>query len=91
MQHNGVLFPPPYVPHGVKLYYEGEPVELNKEQEELATYYAQYIETDHVTKPQFRSNFWKEFQKVLKQHKSSASSKITDLAKCDFRPIHKYK
>jgi len=30
--HAGVLFPPEYEPHGVRMLYEGKPVELNAEQ-----------------------------------------------------------
>jgi DNA topoisomerase-1 len=33
--HNGVLFPPPYKPHGVKMLYNGQPVDLTPEQEEV--------------------------------------------------------
>lgn len=33
--HNGVIFPPPYTPHGVKMLYNGKPVELIPEQEEV--------------------------------------------------------
>jgi DNA topoisomerase-1 len=43
----------------------GKPVELTEEQEEVATFFAQYIETDHVKKAVFRDNFFKEFLKVL--------------------------
>lgn len=32
LEHNGVIFPPKYEPHGVKMLYDGEPVELNAEQ-----------------------------------------------------------
>ncbi|RHN71151.1 putative DNA topoisomerase [Medicago truncatula] len=32
--HNGVIFPPPYKPHGVKVLYKGKPVTLTPEQEE---------------------------------------------------------
>ncbi|CAB4262832.1 unnamed protein product [Prunus armeniaca] len=32
--HNGVIFPPPYKPHGVKMLYNGKPVNLAPEQEE---------------------------------------------------------
>ena len=35
LQHCGVLFPPPYVPHGVKMLYNGRPVHLTPEQEEV--------------------------------------------------------
>uniref|UniRef100_A0A453D542 DNA topoisomerase I DNA binding eukaryotic-type domain-containing protein n=2 Tax=Aegilops tauschii TaxID=37682 RepID=A0A453D542_AEGTS len=30
--HNGVIFPPPYKPHGVKMLYNGKPVDLTPEQ-----------------------------------------------------------
>lgn len=33
--HNGVIFPPPYKPHGVKMLYKGKPVDLTSEQEEV--------------------------------------------------------
>ena len=33
--HSGVLFPPEYTPHGVKLLYAGQPVDLTPEQEEV--------------------------------------------------------
>lgn len=34
--HSGVLFPPEYEAHGVKMLYDGRPVELTPEQEEVA-------------------------------------------------------
>ncbi|CAD6246692.1 unnamed protein product [Miscanthus lutarioriparius] len=34
LEHNGVIFPPPYKPHGVKMLYNGQPVDLTPEQEE---------------------------------------------------------
>ena len=40
MEHNGVIFPPAYKPHGVKMIYNGEPVSLTPAQEEIATFYA---------------------------------------------------
>lgn len=33
--HNGVIFPPPYSPHGVKMLYKGKEVNLTPEQEEV--------------------------------------------------------
>lgn len=33
--HNGVIFPPAYKPHGVKMLYKGKPVDLTPEQEEV--------------------------------------------------------
>jgi hypothetical protein len=35
LKHRGVTFPPPYVPHGVKLLYDGEEVDLSPEEEEV--------------------------------------------------------
>mmetsp|Transcript_3951 Transcript_3951/g.5542 ORF Transcript_3951/g.5542 Transcript_3951/m.5542 type:complete len:547 (-) Transcript_3951:57-1697(-) len=71
--------------------YDGKPIELTPDQEEMATFYAQYIETDHVKKPQFNKNFFSEFLAVLnKDKKKGEKNPITDFNKCDFRPIHKY-
>ncbi|PNY11017.1 DNA topoisomerase 1-like protein [Trifolium pratense] len=33
--HNGIIFPPPYKPHGIKILYKGKPVTLTPEQEEI--------------------------------------------------------
>ena len=82
LEHHGVLFPPEYVPHGIKMRYDGAEVELTPDQEEIATMYAQMLETDYVQKAQFNANFWRDWSKVLgKQHV------IQSLAKCDFKPI----
>lgn len=44
LEHNGVLFPPPYeaLPSHVKLYYEGNPVDLPLEAEEVAGFLHTY-------------------------------------------------
>ena len=34
LSHQGVTFPPAYVPHGVKLLYNGAPVDLSPDEEE---------------------------------------------------------
>ena len=39
MIHNGVLFAPEYEPHGIKMRYDGQEVDLTPAQEELATMY----------------------------------------------------
>jgi len=89
LEHNGVLFPPPYQPHGVKLLYNGKPVDLTPEQEEVATFYAQYLQTDHTKKPTFRKNFFQGFLKILNP-KGSPKHKITSFEKCDFNLIHQH-
>ena len=40
LEHAGVLFPPEYEPHGVKMLYHGVPVDLTPEEEEVATFFA---------------------------------------------------
>ncbi|CAN0245463.1 unnamed protein product, partial [Discosporangium mesarthrocarpum] len=40
LEHNGTHFSPEYQPHGVKLLYDGKPVNLTSRQEEVATFYA---------------------------------------------------
>ena len=35
LHHAGVLFPPDYLAHGVKMLYDGKPVDLTPEQEEV--------------------------------------------------------
>ena len=65
LSHNGVLFAPDYQPHGVKMLYDGKPVTLTPEQEEVATYFVQVMERDSAKKAIFRNNFFKEFKKVL--------------------------
>ncbi|KAL6762862.1 DNA topoisomerase I [Haematococcus lacustris] len=93
LKHCGVLFPPEYVPHGVKMLYEevvnGQsvkvPVDLTPDQEEVATMFAIMKETDYMNKPLFLKNFWAGFKEVLgKKHKIQA------LDKCDFTPIFDY-
>ena len=41
--HSGVSFPPPYKPHGVKMLYDGKPVDLTPEQEEVGSYSSCWI------------------------------------------------
>ncbi|KAF8921693.1 DNA topoisomerase 1, partial [Haplosporangium bisporale] len=38
--HNGVYFPPDYVPHGIKMKYDGKPIKLAPEVEEVASFFA---------------------------------------------------
>ncbi|OIW20459.1 hypothetical protein TanjilG_11859 [Lupinus angustifolius] len=81
--HNGVIFPPPYQPHGVKMLYKGKPVVLTPEQEEVATMFAVMRDTDYMLKDKFKENFWTDWRKLLgKNHV------IQNLNDCDFTPIY---
>ncbi|KAG8367360.1 hypothetical protein BUALT_Bualt16G0064000 [Buddleja alternifolia] len=83
--HNGVIFPPPYKPHGVKLLYKGKPVDLTPEQEEVATMYAVMLDTDYMSKPKFRENFMTDWRKILGKNHI-----IQTLEDCDFTPIYEW-
>ena len=40
LEHHGVIFFPPYKPHGVKLLHKGKAVDLTQEQEEVCNWWA---------------------------------------------------
>ncbi|XP_059453179.1 DNA topoisomerase 1 alpha-like [Corylus avellana] len=81
--HNGVIFPPAYTPHGVKILYNGKPVGLTPEQEEVATMFAVMKDTDYMQKDKFKENFWNDWRKLL-----GRNHVIQSLEKCDFTPIY---
>ncbi|GIL73157.1 hypothetical protein Vretimale_4749 [Volvox reticuliferus] len=83
LRHSGVLFPPEYEPHGVKMLYDGKPVNLTPEQEEVATMFAVMKDTDYMKKPVFLKNFWEGFKEILGKNHA-----IKNLDKCDFTPIY---
>jgi DNA topoisomerase I len=72
LQHNGVLFPPPYepLPKHVKMKYDGREVTLPPEAEEVAGFFAALIETDHGVNPVFQQNFFNDWLDVLKECKA---------------------
>lgn len=85
LEHNGVIFPPPYEPHGVKMLYDGKPVDLTPAQEEIATMFAVMKDTDYATKERFLKNFWEDWRPYLgKNHV------IKKFELCDFTPIFEW-
>ncbi|KZT57719.1 hypothetical protein CALCODRAFT_469305 [Calocera cornea HHB12733] len=92
LEHNGVLFPPPYqsLPSTVKMLYEGKPVDLPPESEEVAGFFGAMLETDHAQDAKFRENFFDDFKTVLEKHPPKNGIKIKSLDKCDFRPMYEY-
>lgn len=85
LKHNGVLFPPPYIKHDIPVIYNNKQVSLNIIQEEYATLYSKYIETDYVTNSTFKKNFWKDWKEVL-----GRDHEIQSLDGCDFSKIYDY-
>ncbi|XP_037489652.1 DNA topoisomerase 1 beta-like [Triticum dicoccoides] len=83
--HNGVVFPPPYKPHGVKMLYNGQPVDLTPEQEEVATMFAVMKDTEYASKETFINNFFSDWRKTL-----GKTHIITKFELCDFTPIYEW-
>ncbi|SCV69897.1 BQ2448_1291 [Microbotryum intermedium] len=90
LEHNGVMFPPEYEPHGVKMKYEGKSVDLSPEAEEVASFFAAILETDYVKNPVFVKNFFDSWLGVLQLFPPRDGTKITTFEKCDFTPIFAY-
>ncbi|CAL9155117.1 unnamed protein product [Musa hybrid cultivar] len=85
LEHNGVIFPPPYNPHGIKMLYKGQPVDLTPEQEEVATMFAVMKDTEYATKNQFIENFMNDWRQIL-----GKSHVIKKFELCDFTPIYEW-
>ncbi|TPX31058.1 tetrahydrofolate synthase [Synchytrium microbalum] len=85
LEHNGVLFPPPYEPHGVKMLYDGKEVELEPDAEEPATWYAAVVGSVWDENPRFRENFFRDWKELLNNQAKPCPIKVLD--KCNFGPI----
>jgi DNA topoisomerase-1 len=74
MEHSGVSFPEEYIPHGIKMKYDGKDVDLTPAQEEAATFFAAMDpEGMHLGDPKtakiFIKNYFADFLEVLgKKH-----------------------
>ena len=98
LEHNGVVFPPPYelLPKNVKLKYNGVPVSLHPEAEEVAGFFGGMLNSTHnVENPVFQKNFFADFKDILKKTggaKDAQGNKvdIKEFAKCDFKPIFEF-
>lgn len=85
------MFPPPYepLPSHVKLYYDGKPVDLPPDAEEVAGFYAALVETDHGKNPVFQKNFFNDFLQVLSES-GGCNVDIKEFEKCDFSKMYNY-
>lgn len=99
LEHNGVVFPPPYepLPVNVKLKYDGVPVTLPLEAEEVAGFFGAMLHNSPVNteNPRFVANFFKDFQDITRSKggaKNVAGKKvdIKTFEKCDFEDIWNY-
>ena len=65
LQHNGILFPPAYEAHGIKIKIKGEDVDLNLNQEEMIYQWAKKKDTPYAQDKVFQKNFTGDFAKTL--------------------------
>lgn len=84
MEHNGPLFPPLYEPHNIPVIYKGDKIQLSAAAEEIATIYAKLSENPIIENKTFRTNFWNDWQKILKK-----DTPIKNLDDCNFSLIYK--
>uniref|UniRef100_A0A093UT45 DNA topoisomerase I n=1 Tax=Talaromyces marneffei PM1 TaxID=1077442 RepID=A0A093UT45_TALMA len=98
LEHNGVVFPPEYepLPKNVKMKYDGVPVVLHPEAEEVAGFFGAMLNSTHnVENPTFQKNFFEDFKAILKKTGGAKTQKgepinIKEFKKCDFKPIFEY-
>ncbi|KAF9886811.1 DNA topoisomerase 1 [Aspergillus nanangensis] len=98
LEHNGVVFPPDYepLPKDVKMKYDGVPVKLHPDAEEVAGFFGSMLNsTQNVENPTFQKNFFMDFRDILKKTGGATDSKgnkidIKTFSKCDFTPIFNY-
>lgn len=98
LEHSGVIFPPPYepLPQNVKMKYDGIPITLAPEAEEVAGFFGSMLNSLHnVENPIFQKNFFQDFTAIIKKTGGAKDSKgkvvpIKEFSKCDFKPIFDY-
>ncbi|XP_031826533.1 DNA topoisomerase 1-like [Nomia melanderi] len=89
LEYEGPWIAPPYdpLPSDVKLYYNGEEQDLDKEAEELATLYAKVLNSKYTTDSTFDDNFFLEWRGVMNEDEKK---QILKLKKCDFSKIQEH-
>lgn len=65
LQHNGIIFPPPFETKGITIKINGEKVDLNLDQEEMVYQWAKKKDTPYVQDKVFQKNFTADFVKTL--------------------------
>lgn len=98
LEHNGVIFPPPYepLPKNVKMKYDGTPLTLHPDAEEVAGFFGTMLNsTQNVENPTFQKNFFEDFTAILKKTGGAKGPdgkviQVKEFRKCDFTPIFEY-
>lgn len=89
MEHNGPIFAPPYepLPSHINLKYDGSPVDLSEEAEEVMTFYAKMLDHDYTTMEMFNKNFMEDWRSVMTHDEKVL---IKKMSKCDFLDVANY-
>lgn len=98
LEHAGVVFPPEYepLPKNVKMKYDGKPVSMHPDAEEVAGFFGAMLNSTHnVENTTFQKNFFGDFKDILKKTGGAKDSAgeiipIKEFSKCDFTPIFNY-
>ena len=66
LEHKGPMFAEDYIPlpDDVKFFYDGHPIKLSPDAEEVMTFYAKMIDHDYTKKDIFNTNFYNDWRKV---------------------------
>lgn len=88
--HNGVVFPPRYLPHRVPMQYDGKPVRLGPCAEEVASMYAKVDEKKIRDIKMFEKNIMAGLRRAMRKDQSPDVNTVIDFEKCDFSKIFKY-
>lgn len=89
LEHKGPVFAPEYepLPSDVKFDYDGKSMKLSEGAEEIAGFYAKMLDHEYTSKKAFNDNFFKDWRKFMTNKERET---ITNLYKCNFRPMHAY-
>lgn len=98
LEHAGVVFPPEYqpLPKNVQMLYDGNPVRMAPEAEEIAGFFGAMLNSTHnVENPTFQKNFFDDLTKMLKEtggatDRNGNKVNIKEFSKCGFQPIFNY-
>ncbi len=98
LEHAGVVFPLPYqpLPKNVLMRYDGKPVRMAPEAEEIAGFFGAMLNSTHnIENPTFQKNFFDDFTKMLKEtggatDRDGNKVPIKEFSKCDFQSIFDY-
>lgn len=84
-EHNGVMFPPAYIPHEIPILYNNKIIKLTTDQEEYATIFARYIGTDYYENKTFKKNFFSDWKTLFDKN-----TDVKDINLCNFSKIKAY-